>query len=238
MAVVVAVPVASPACHPAAPPDVPGVSRQPPSEVPMSKNARPHLAERAKGEEKAKLALNRSPSGTVDLFFEPQHALEQVDDPIWEDVSALAVAGRSIFCTCDETSTIERLTFDPETGKAGEHRNFVARHDLRLARGPVRRDGHRGARHRRRLSLGLRLAVADARRPGGRRAEGHGGHRLGRQSGLPRPGAAARPRRRRLRSRRRDRQARRPAGEDGGDAADVAQAQERLSSGRCCRTTR
>lgn len=91
----------------------------------MTKNKRTHPPKRADAEKTAELPLDRGPAATVDLFFTHQDRLTHVDDPIWQDVSALAVTGRSIFCTCDETSTIERVTFDPKTGKAGEHTHFV-----------------------------------------------------------------------------------------------------------------
>lgn len=47
--------------------------------------------------------------GTTTLFFQPQSRLGDVDDPLHLDVSAIAIAGRTLFAACDETATIERL---------------------------------------------------------------------------------------------------------------------------------
>ncbi len=91
----------------------------------MSRSKPQHQAEQARPEAEAGLALDRAPCGHVDMSFRGADQIAHVGDPIWQDVSCLAVAGRSIFCTCDETSSVERVTFDPETGRAGEHESFA-----------------------------------------------------------------------------------------------------------------
>lgn len=103
----------------------------------MAKNTRPQLSKRANAGKQVDLPLDRGRAATVDLFFTHQDRLIHVDDLIWQDVSALAVTGRSIFCTCDETSTIERVLFDPQTGKAGEHTHFVLGETFDLPEGPA-----------------------------------------------------------------------------------------------------
>ncbi|HDZ75336.1 MAG TPA: DUF3616 domain-containing protein [Aurantimonas coralicida] len=102
----------------------------------MAKSKQAQLSKRAGAEKTAELPLDRGPAARVDLFFTHQDRLAHVDDPIWQDVSALAVTGRSIFCTCDETSTIERVSFDPKTGRAGEHTHFVLGETFDLPEGP------------------------------------------------------------------------------------------------------
>ncbi len=54
----------------------------------------------------------RRPVGTTTLFFKPEAALAHVDDPLHLDISAVAVAGRTVFAACDETATVERLVLD------------------------------------------------------------------------------------------------------------------------------
>ncbi len=89
------------------------------------KNRKIELAAQARAEKRAKLALDRKPAGTIDLAFSDAGELAHVNDPIFEDISSLAVIGHSIFCTCDETATIERVLLDPETFEAARHRNFA-----------------------------------------------------------------------------------------------------------------
>jgi hypothetical protein len=54
------------------------------------------------------------PVGTTTLFFKPEAALAHVDDPLHLDISAVAVAGRTVFAACDETATVERLVLDAD----------------------------------------------------------------------------------------------------------------------------
>jgi hypothetical protein len=91
--------------------------------VSRSKPQRP--AEQAGPEAKAGLALDREPCGTIDMAFRSPDDIAHVDSPIWQDISCLAVAGLSIFCSCDETSSVERVTYDPKTGRAEEHESFA-----------------------------------------------------------------------------------------------------------------
>ncbi|MEF2070392.1 DUF3616 domain-containing protein [Consotaella aegiceratis] len=84
----------------------------------------------------ADLSLDRKPWGTADLYFEHHHRLAHVQDPIWRDVSSLAVVGRSVFLSCDETATVERVVLDPETGEAREHANFALGDAFDLPDGP------------------------------------------------------------------------------------------------------
>jgi hypothetical protein len=51
----------------------------------------------------------RQPAGTLTLHFKHQDALAHVDDPLRQDISAIAVVGRTLFAACDETATVERL---------------------------------------------------------------------------------------------------------------------------------
>lgn len=102
----------------------------------MAKNRRPRLpAAEATAIDKS-MALDRSRSGTVDLTFRAIDELAHVHDPIWEDVSALAVIGRSIFCTCDETATIERVVLDEAGTHAAGHTNFPLGEAFDLPDGP------------------------------------------------------------------------------------------------------
>jgi hypothetical protein len=102
----------------------------------MAKNRRPRLTRQSVAESCADLALDRGRSGTVDLLFRAIDELAHVHDPIWEDVSALAVVGRSIFCTCDETATIERVMLDTRGREAAEHTNFALGEAFDLPDGP------------------------------------------------------------------------------------------------------
>lgn len=81
---------------------------------------------RRKGEGGAAvLAADRAPRGTIDLFFRGPEEIAHVSDPIWKDISCVASVGRSIFCSCDETASIERLLLDPDTGHARHHESFA-----------------------------------------------------------------------------------------------------------------
>ncbi|TFF25224.1 DUF3616 domain-containing protein [Jiella endophytica] len=102
----------------------------------MAKNRPTRLADHASAEEKAGFALDRKPVDKLDLFFAHHDELTNVGDPIWQDVSSLAAVGRSIFCTCDETSTVERVLIDEHGKAAGEHRNFVLGQSFQLPDGP------------------------------------------------------------------------------------------------------
>ena len=59
---------------------------------------------------------------TLKLQFDPDKAGHRA---VGKDISALAVAGRTLFCASDETADIERLVFDPDTGDFGQHQKIV-----------------------------------------------------------------------------------------------------------------
>ena len=71
------------------------------------------------------------------MAFRSAEEIAHVSSPIWQDVSSLAVAGRSIFCSGDESSSVERVTLDPETGRAGEHESFALGEAFELPEGPA-----------------------------------------------------------------------------------------------------
>jgi hypothetical protein len=102
----------------------------------MSRNRKPQPTAPADAEREAGLDLDRAPVASVDLAFTHPDRLAHVGDPIWQDVSSLAVAGRSIFCTCDETATVERVLYDPDTGEAAGHVNFPLGEIFDLPAGP------------------------------------------------------------------------------------------------------
>ncbi|MCB8836210.1 hypothetical protein [Aurantimonas sp. VKM B-3413] len=85
----------------------------------MAKNRRTKLALPAGAGKSRGLDPDRRRSGASDLVFLHTDRLDPVCDPIFEDVSSL-VAGRSLFCTFDETSAVERVILAPETRRAGE----------------------------------------------------------------------------------------------------------------------
>ncbi|MAS43200.1 MAG: hypothetical protein CML43_08635 [Rhodobacteraceae bacterium] len=70
------------------------------------------------------LPRGRAPSDRLTLRFKHMDDIAHVSDPIWKDVSSVAVAGRSIFCACDETSSVERVLHAPEKGEAAAHASF------------------------------------------------------------------------------------------------------------------
>jgi hypothetical protein len=62
--------------------------------------------------------------GRIDLTFRDQEEFGHVGDPLHHDLSALAVVGRTLFASCDETASVERLVFDPESGTFTHHTSF------------------------------------------------------------------------------------------------------------------
>ncbi|WP_114390211.1 DUF3616 domain-containing protein [Notoacmeibacter marinus] len=70
------------------------------------------------------LPLSGPPDERLPLIFQNQDRLAHIDDPIHRDVSALAVSGRTLFATCDETASIERLIFDADKGAFTDHVSF------------------------------------------------------------------------------------------------------------------
>jgi Protein of unknown function (DUF3616) len=52
---------------------------------------------------------HRQPAGALTLHFQPHARLAHVDAPLPQNISAVAVVGRTLFAACDETATVERL---------------------------------------------------------------------------------------------------------------------------------
>lgn len=64
------------------------------------------------------------PRRQVRLEFSSREHLKHVDDPLHEDISAVAKAGDCLFLACDETATVERIVrLDDDT--FGNHKNFA-----------------------------------------------------------------------------------------------------------------
>jgi Protein of unknown function (DUF3616) len=57
----------------------------------------------------ARQSAQRAPTGTLTLHFQPHTRLAYVDAPLPQNISAVAVVGRTLFAACDETATVERL---------------------------------------------------------------------------------------------------------------------------------
>jgi len=102
----------------------------------MSRQRRPHETRRATAETRQHLALDRGPVHGLDMVFTDPEKLEHVGDAIWEDISCLAVIGRSLFCTCDETATVERVLVDADGRRADAHANFALGEVFDLPDGP------------------------------------------------------------------------------------------------------
>ena len=100
------------------------------------------------------------PNAKLELRFMDHAVLEHVGDPIERDLSAVARWEDSLFLSCDETASVERLTESDRHW--GNHRHFNLGGAGGPARGTRRRDGRGGARLRRRLALGDGLARAEA----------------------------------------------------------------------------
>ena len=66
----------------------------------------------------------KSADGRFTLRFRDPSEMTHVSDALGRDISALAVIGRTLFCACDETATVERLIYDPEKGDFSGHENF------------------------------------------------------------------------------------------------------------------
>ena len=54
-------------------------------------------------------AAKPRPAGTIILYLEPEGELRHVDDPLHQDLATVAIVGRTLFTTCDELATVERL---------------------------------------------------------------------------------------------------------------------------------
>jgi Protein of unknown function (DUF3616) len=80
-------------------------------------------------------ANKREPAGTLTLHFQPHSRLEHVDDPLPHDISAVAVAGRTLFTACDETATVERLVRGSD-GDYHQQENIALGDHFELPDGP------------------------------------------------------------------------------------------------------
>lgn len=79
--------------------------------------------------------VGAQPTSRMRLAFLDHSELELVDARITEDISALATIGRTLFCACDETATVERLVWDDEAGTFTGHQNFAVGHAFDLPDG-------------------------------------------------------------------------------------------------------
>lgn len=61
----------------------------------------------------------------VELAFRCEDDIDHVDDRLREDISALAVAGRTLFCACDETASVERLVLEDNGTRFSNHRSIA-----------------------------------------------------------------------------------------------------------------
>lgn len=79
--------------------------------------------------------VGQHPQSRLRLTFLDKSELRLVDAAITEDISALATIGRTLFCACDETATVERLVFDEATNTFQNHENFALGHAFDLPGG-------------------------------------------------------------------------------------------------------
>lgn len=79
--------------------------------------------------------IGHHPKSRMRLEFLDRTELKLVDAQITEDISALATIGRTLFCACDETATIERLVWDEKAGAFTHHTNFALGHAFDLVDG-------------------------------------------------------------------------------------------------------
>ena len=91
--------------------------------------------------------IGSRPAGRMRLTFLDHSELELVSDRITEDISALATIGRTLFCACDETATVERLVWDEarEGFEAGVELGHLAITFV-MATADALRGTHRGRR--------------------------------------------------------------------------------------------
>src|SRR3712207_5327103 len=77
------------------------------------------------------------PVGQLVLDFRLTDELAHVEDAVYEDVSSLAIAGRTLFCACDETATVEHLVLDEGGGRFSHHESFALGEIFDLPGGPT-----------------------------------------------------------------------------------------------------
>ena len=78
-----------------------------------------------------------APAQQFALKFAAPKELPYVDKPLGSNISALAIAGRTLFCAADETSTVERLIYDPAKKEFQSHANFPLGNAFALPGGPT-----------------------------------------------------------------------------------------------------
>lgn len=83
----------------------------------------------------APAAANGEPRRQVRLEFASRSHVEHVDDPLHDDISAVARAGNCLFLACDETATVERIV-RLEDDRYGQHQNFALGDIFDLPGGP------------------------------------------------------------------------------------------------------
>lgn len=74
------------------------------------------------------------PVDQVELAFRHSDEIEHVEKSIRRDISSSALAGRSLFVSCDETSSVERLLW--ADGGFSDHSNFNLAEFFELPGGP------------------------------------------------------------------------------------------------------
>jgi hypothetical protein len=75
------------------------------------------------------------PTSRLTLHFQPHARLAHVDDPLPHDISAVAVAWRTLFAACDETATVERLV-RTSSGDYHQQENIALGDHFDLPQGP------------------------------------------------------------------------------------------------------
>ena len=90
------------------------------------------------------------PDDTIPLSFRPVDDIEHVDDELRADLSAAAVVGATLFVSCDETASVERLVLrdgafvDHENVNLGEFFDLPGGPDgeTGMSRMPIQDSGH------------------------------------------------------------------------------------------------
>jgi Protein of unknown function (DUF3616) len=81
-------------------------------------------------------SARRKPAGTLTLQFQPHTRLVNVDAPLPQNISAVAVAGRTLFAACDETATVEHLVRTSD-GDYHQQDNIALGDHFELPEGPA-----------------------------------------------------------------------------------------------------
>lgn len=102
----------------------------------MARKTGPRVEKSSPRKEERHDFIGEHPESRMRLKFLDKQELELVDAQITEDMSALATVGRTLFCACDETSTVERLVWDKAAEGFTDHTNFALGHVFDLPDGP------------------------------------------------------------------------------------------------------